>query len=291
MARARSSAVRRASRASTSAEREVAKRVGGGVADLGVGLVVDGLVLGDGELLLGGLQREQGVGPAGLDGVAAALEPGRLGLGGAGGLLQQAEPGGAGGALLLGVAAGPPRLLDVGLPGGLLGAGALQSRAQAGQLLLDGLAALVGLVDGGLHVQRAGGGAGAAGGAERAEHVAAAGDGGQRRIGLHEPNGRGEIGDDHDAAQERVHGRDGRPGSAHGLGGPAAPDRADGRFVEPGSRAQCRVVRDEQGGAARVLRRAAAPARSARPPARRRPARRPARPVRRRRRCGRPARR
>src|SRR5438309_376874 len=77
------------------------QRVGRGVADLGVGLVVDGLVLGDGELLLGRLQREQGVGAAGLHTVAALLQPGGLGLGGTGGLLEQAEPGGASSPLLL----------------------------------------------------------------------------------------------------------------------------------------------------------------------------------------------
>ena len=56
------------------------QRVGGGVADLGVGLVVDRLVLGDRQLVLGGLQREEGVGSAGLDGVAPVPGPAGLGL-------------------------------------------------------------------------------------------------------------------------------------------------------------------------------------------------------------------
>ena len=155
IARARSSAVRSASRASTSAARAPSQRVRGGVADLGVRLVVDRLVLGDRELLLGGLQREQRVGPLRLDRVAPRPQPLGLGAGRPHGLLQPAQLGRGGARPALGGRAGLPGGGQVGQPRRLLGPRALQRGTEPGQLLLDAVAGGHRLVHRGLHVQRA----------------------------------------------------------------------------------------------------------------------------------------
>ncbi len=227
IALARSSAVRSVSRASTSSARAVGERLGGGVADLGVRLVVHRLVLGHGELLLGGLQRQQGVGAAGLDGVAALPEALRLGGGRPDGLLVALELRRRGAAAGLGGVLRLLRRLDVGEPRGLLRPGALQRRAQPRQLLLDGLPALDGLVHRRLHVERAGGSARPARRPGGAEHVAVRRDGGEVRVRGDDGAGGVEVVDDDDAVEQPPHGAGERPGD-EGVRPP--PGRGHARF-------------------------------------------------------------
>ena len=133
----------------------MSQRVRGGVANLGVRLVVDRLVFGHGELSFGGLQRQQRVGPLGLDGVAPRPQPLGLGPGRPYGLLQPAELGRGGARPALG---GRPRLPGGGQaaqPCRLLGPSPLQRGTEPGQLLLDAVAGGRRLVHRGLHVQRA----------------------------------------------------------------------------------------------------------------------------------------
>ena len=129
IARARSSAVRSASRASTSAGARAGQGVRCGVPDPGVRLVVDGFVLGDREPLLGGLQREQRVGALRLDRVAPRPQPLGLGAGGPRGLLQPAQLGRGGARPPLRGRAGLPRCVQIGQARRLLGPRALQRRS------------------------------------------------------------------------------------------------------------------------------------------------------------------
>ena len=179
------------------------QRLGGGVADLGVGLVVDRLVLGHRELLLGRLQGEQRVGAAGLDGVAPLAQPLRLGGGRPHGLLQRPSCADAAArrcsaALLACWAAS--RSAE---PGGLLGPRALQRRAQPGQLLLHGLAPVRAP-----RPPRPGRPARSTRPRTRrravgAEHVPLGGDGGQLRIGGDHGAGGVEVVDDDDAQAQQ----------------------------------------------------------------------------------------
>ena len=176
---------------------------GGGVADLGVGLVVHRLVLGHRELLLRGLQGEQGVGAAGLDLVAAGAQALGLGRGGPHGLLVGAEPGRGARAALLGGRLLALRRLDVGLARRLLGAGAVERGPQPGDLLLHLREGGRGVVDGGLDVERAAAAPGAAGRPVRPEDVPIGGDGGEP--GRDHPPRRRPVGDEHHALQQRPH--------------------------------------------------------------------------------------
>ena len=177
--------------------------LGGRVADLGVGLVLDGLVLGHREPALRGLQREQGVGAAGLDLVATGAQALGLGRRRPDGLLVRPESRRGACAALFGGALLPPRRLDVGLAGGLLGAGAVESGVQSGDLVLDLGQRARSVVNRGLDVERAPSGPGSAGRPVWPDEVPVDGDGGEPGRN-DQPRGI-RIADQHDPVQQAPH--------------------------------------------------------------------------------------